>query len=332
MRWGVISTAAINDLVLPAFARSEHAELAAVASRDLDRARRYASEHDIPAAYGTYDEMLADESINCVYISLPNGLHGQWVQAALEAGKHVLCEKPLTPTADEAASLFELADQRGRLLMEAFMYRHHPQTLQAGALVREGAIGTPRVVRSWFHFTVEDPTVDVRYRKDLAGGALRDVGCYCVSLSNYLFDAAPAAVSAVATLAESGVDEQLAASMSYAGGGIATFDCGIQAPLHIGVAVLGTDGVLGIPTPWYPHLPPMKLLVTRGDVTEEIEASGDDSYFLEIENFIAAASGEAAARVTPEETLRNLDTIDRLVRAASLDQPPRAMADPELTT
>jgi D-xylose 1-dehydrogenase (NADP+, D-xylono-1,5-lactone-forming) len=332
MRWGVVSTAAINDLVLPAFARSERAELAAVASRDLDRARPYAAEHDIPAAYGSYGELLADETIDCVYISLPNGLHGEWTRAALKAGKHVLCEKPLTPTAQEASSLYELAEQRGRLLMEAFMYRHHPQTLQAGALVRDGAIGTPRVVRSWFHFTVQDPAVDVRYRKDLAGGALRDVGCYCVSLSNYLFEGAPAEVSSVATLAESGVDEQFAASMLYAGGGLATFDCGIQAPLHIGTAVLGTDGVLEIPTPWYPHLPPMKLLVKRGDVTQEIDAPGDDSYFLEIENFTAAASGEAAARVTPEETLRNLDTIDRLVRAATLDRPPRAMADPELTT
>jgi xylose dehydrogenase (NAD/NADP) len=331
MRWGVVSTAAINDLVLPAFERSERAELGAVASRDLERAQRYAAERSIPTAYGSYENLVADESIDCVYISLPNGLHAEWVRRALEAGKHVLCEKPLTPTAEEASSLFELAEAKGRLLMEAFMYRHHPQTLRAGELVRQGAIGVPRVVRSWFHFTVDDPEADVRYRKDLAGGALRDVGCYCVSFSNYMFDSAPDEVSAVAQLARSGVDEQFAASMSYLGGGVATFDCGIQAPLHIGVAVLGTDGVLAIPTPWYPHQPPMKLLLTRNGDTEEIETPGDDSYFLEIENFTAAASSDAAPRVTPAETLRTLDTIDRLAQAAGLDRP-RAQADPELAT
>jgi D-xylose 1-dehydrogenase (NADP+, D-xylono-1,5-lactone-forming) len=332
MRWGVVSTAAINDLVLPAFDRSEHAQLGAVASRDLDRARRYAAERGIATAYGSYGDLLADQSIDCVYISLPNGLHAEWARQALEAGKHVLCEKPLTPTAEEAASLFELAEQRGRLLMEAFMYRHHPQTLRAGELIRQGAVGDPRIVRSWFHFTVDDPAEDVRYRRDLAGGALRDVGCYCVSFSNYLFDGAPDEVSGVAHLAGSGVEEQFAASMSYPGGGLASFDCGIQAPLHIGLAVLGTEGVLEIPTPWYPHQPPMKLLLTRGGATEKIETPGDDSYFLEIENFTAAASGDAAARVTAAETLRTLDTIDRLVQAAGLESPPRAIADPELTT
>jgi D-xylose 1-dehydrogenase (NADP+, D-xylono-1,5-lactone-forming) len=216
--------------------------------------------------------------------------------------------------------------------MEAFMYRHHPQTLRAAELVHEGAIGAPQIVRSWFHFRVADPATDVRYRHDLAGGALRDVGCYCVSLSNYLFDAPPEEVSAAAAVAPSGVDERFAAWMSYAAGELASFDCGMQAPLDIGAAVLGSEGSLVIPTPWYPHKPPMRLLLTRNGGTEEIDTPGDDSYFLEIENFTAAASGDGSPRVSAAETLRNLKIIDRLADAAGLDRLPRAKADPELTT
>ena len=329
MRWGVVSTAAINDLVLPAFARSERAELLAVASRDLGRAQSYASERGIPRAYGSYEELLADDEADCLYISLPNGLHAEWTRRALEAGKHVLCEKPLTPTAEEAAALFALAETRGRLLMEAFMYRHHPQTLRAGELVREGAIGEPVIVRSWFHFEVEEPSKDVRYSADLAGGALRDVGCYCVSFSNHLLGGPPSEVSGVARMSESGVDQRFAGSMAYPDGALATFDCSIQAPLEFGLTVLGTEGEMHIPTPWYPHQPPMKLLLTRDGAVEEIATEGDDSYFLEIENFTAAASGDGEPRVTAAETLRTLDTIDRLVRAAGMDRPAGAGADAE---
>jgi D-xylose 1-dehydrogenase (NADP+, D-xylono-1,5-lactone-forming) len=332
MRWGVVSTAAINDLVLPGFARSERAELVAVASRDAERARRYAAAHGIQRAHGSYEELLADPEVDCLYISLPNGLHREWTRKALEAGKHVLCEKPLTITAAEAAGLFELAEERGLLLMEAFMYRHHPQTLRAVELVREGAIGEPAIVRSWFHFECEDPSTDVRYDADLGGGALRDVGCYCISFSNLLAGASPDVVSGVARMSDSGVDQRFAGSLAYPDGALATFDCSIQAPLEFGLTVLGTAGELHIPTPWYPHEPPMKVLITRGGEVEEIATEGDDSYFLEIENFTAAASGDGEPRVTAAETLRTLDTIDRLVRASGIDRSARAEADPELAT
>lgn len=332
MRWGVLSTAAINELVLPAFARSDRADLEAVASRDRGRADRYAIKHGIPRAHGSYEDLLADPNVDCVYISLPNGLHGEWTRRALEAGKHVLCEKPLTPSAQEAASLFALAEERGRLLMEAFMYRHHPQTLRAGALVREGVVGTPQIVRSWFHFTVENPDSDIRYSEELAGGALHDVGCYCISFSNYLLGAEPDQLAAVAHMSASGVDERFVGSMLYPGGAIATFDSGMQAPLDIGLTVLGSEGYLHIPTPWYPHHPPMKLILSRDGRTEEIPAQGGNPYFLEIENFTAAAAGDGKPRVTAAETLRNLQTIKRLRLAAGLDRQAHASADPEPAT
>jgi predicted dehydrogenase len=312
----VISTAAINDLVLPGFARSERADLVAVASRTEERAAAYAAEHGIPRGYGSYDGLLADDEVEAVYISLPNSLHGEWTRKALEAGKHVLCEKPLTPDAGEARDLFALAEEHSLLLMEAFMYRHHPQTHTARDLIRGGEIGEPLIVRSWFHFEVEDPSSDVRYRADLAGGALRDVGCYCVSFSNYLLEDAPSEVSAVAHWADSGVDQRFAASMSYESGALATFDCSIQAPLHIGLTVLGSRGALHIPTPWYPHEPPMRIVLHRGDATQQVAAEGDDSYLLEIENFTAAVAGDTEREVSAQETVRNLETIDRLIAAA----------------
>jgi D-xylose 1-dehydrogenase (NADP+, D-xylono-1,5-lactone-forming) len=330
VRWGVLSTAAINELVLPGFARSGRADLQAVASRTSERAESYARENGIPCAHGSYEELLADPQVDCLYISLPNALHGEWTKRALEAGKHVLCEKPLTPSAQEAASLFALAEERGLVLMEAFMYRHHPQTLRAEELVREGAVGTPEIVRSWFHFTVEDPGSDIRYSDELAGGALRDVGCYCISFANHLLGGEPHDVAAVAHLSESGVDEWFAGSMLYTGGAVATFDCGMQAPLDIGLTVLGSEGSLHIPTPWYPHQPPMKLVLTRDGEIEDVPAEGEDSYFLEIENLTAAAAGDSEPRVRPAETLRNLETIERLRLAAGLDR--RASADPEPAT
>jgi len=316
VHWGVISTAAINDLVLPGFARSERANLAAVASRSEERARAYAAEHEIPQGYGSYDELLADSRIEAVYISLPNGLHGEWTRKALEAGKHVLCEKPLTPDAAEARELFALADERSLLLMEAFMYRHHPQTHMAFDLIRGGEIGKPLIVRSWFHFEVEDPSRDVRYQPEQFGGALRDVGCYCVSFSNYLLGEGPAEVAAVAHMADSGVDQRFSGSMAYPNGALATFDCSIQAPLHIGLTVLGTRGALHIPTPWYPHEPPQRIALHRGDATQQVAAEGEDSYFLEVENFTAAVLGETEPEVSAQETVRNLETIDRLIAAA----------------
>ena len=319
MRWGVISTAAINDLVLPGFARSERADLVAVASRSEERAAAYAAEHEIPRGYGSYEELLGDDQSRG-RLHLPSQLPARRVDAQGVGGGQA---RSLREAADagrrpKRSDLFALAEERSLLLMEAFMYRHHPQTQWRRDLIRGGEIGEPLIVRSWFHFEVEDPATDVRYRADLAGGALRDVGCYCVSFCNYLLEAAPARVSSVAHWADSGVDQRFAASMAYENGALATFDCSIQAPLHIGLTVLGSRGALHIPTPWYPHEPPMRIVLNRGEATQQVAAEGEDSYFLEIENFTAAADGRRRTRgVGSGETVRNLQTIDRLIAAAA---------------
>jgi len=321
LRFGVLSTARILDELRPAFVSSSTAELAAIASRDAGRGSSYAAEHGIPTSYGSYEELLADDSLDCVYVPLPNSLHAEWVRAALEAGKHVLCEKPLTPTAAEAAELFELAEHRGLVLMEAFMYRHHPKARILREVVTDGRIGTPVLARMKFHFECPDPATDIRFRPEMAGGALRDVGCYCVSLANFLADAAPAQVGASARYAASGVDEVFAGTMRFDDGMVAAFDCGMIGPPEVGVEVVGTTGRAEVEMPWYAHLEPLSVRLDTGAGSEELAAPGPNAYQLEIENFCAAVRGEAEAAISPEETLRNLETLERLLAAATTDRP-----------
>jgi predicted dehydrogenase len=317
LRWGILSTARIVEELLPGFAASESAELLAVASRDAARAESFAGEAGIPRSYGSYAELLADEEIDCVYVPLPNGMHAEWTRAALAAGKHVLCEKPLTPTAEEARALFEAAEESGLVLMEAFMYRHHPKTRALREIAGSGRVGEPRVLRTKFHFTVEDPATDIRYDAELSGGALRDVGCYCVSLSNYLAGSAPEEIGASARMADSGVDETFSATMRYPSGLLAVFDCGMASPLDVGVELLGTEGRAVIEMPWYAHREPLSITVVDADGESVEPALGGNAYQLEIENFCAAVRGDESAEISREETLRNLETIERLLAVAS---------------
>ncbi len=325
LRWGVVSTARINDELVPCFGASETSELVAVASRSLGSAEEWAARHDIPMAYGGYQDMLDDESIECVYISLPNALHAEWTRAALEAGKHVLCEKPLTPTAAEAAELFELAAGRGLVLVEAFMYRHHPQTLKCAELVREGVLGELRFVRCSFYFRVDDPTTDIRYRADLAGGALRDVGSYCVSFANLLAGGQPSEVAGVASLTSSGVDERFFGTLAYANGAVAQFDCGMDTSLHVGVTVLGSSGSFEVANPWYADIPgpwlprptPMSIRLNVGGDVTEFSTHARNAYLEEIDCFARVVRGRGAVIVSPEETIRNLTTIERLLERAT---------------
>ncbi|MDE3024643.1 MAG: Gfo/Idh/MocA family oxidoreductase, partial [Acidobacteriota bacterium] len=185
VKWGIVSTADINRKLIPGAHASEKVDLVGVASRDQARADAYAREWEIPRAYGSYAALLADPDIEAVYISLPNTLHVEWSIKALEAGKHVLCEKPFSRIPAEVEAAFDVAEREGRLLMEAFMYRHNPQTKTLVDLVSSGAIGELRLVRSTFSYSLYDEA-NIRLRTDVDGGALMDVGCYCVSASRLL--------------------------------------------------------------------------------------------------------------------------------------------------
>ena len=180
MRWGIISTANINRLVIPPARASPKVDLVGVASRDQGRAEAYAAKWEIPRAYGSYEALLADDEIEAVYISLPNNLHCEWSIRSVEAGKHVLCEKPMSKRAADVEEAFDAAERAGRILSEAFMYRHNPQTKRLQQLLHDGAVGAVQVIRSCFSFALHDPD-NIRLRTDLDGGSLMDVGCYCVS-------------------------------------------------------------------------------------------------------------------------------------------------------
>jgi D-xylose 1-dehydrogenase (NADP+, D-xylono-1,5-lactone-forming) len=318
LRWGILSTARINDEVIPAFEKLSNASLDAVASRNKDRAESYAREKGIPKSYGSYEDLLADEDIDCVYISLPNSLHAFWAESALNAGKHVLCEKPLAPTAPEAAHLFEIAKSNDRLLMEAFMYRHHPQTALVKDLIVQGSIGRLQVIRMSFNFKTSDPASDIRYSAELAGGALLDVGSYCVSFSTFVMDSSPIETKGLARIASSGVEEGFVGEMAFDDNVIAVFDCSLYTPLDIGLTAVGEDGVLHVPTPWYPHKPPQQIRIETESGTETIDCPGENAYLLEIDNVCRAVLGEGELTVSAAETMRNLETLDRLAGSAGL--------------
>jgi xylose dehydrogenase (NAD/NADP) len=315
----MISTAGIGAELVPAFHRAEANELIAVASRDHERARSYAQHHGIPRSYAGYDSLLEDDELDAVYIALPNALHGEWILASLEAGKHVLCEKPLTPTSAEAAELFDLAASRELVLAEAFMYRHHPKTLRVREMLRDGLIGELQTIRCSFSFRVADPKSDIRYSAELAGGALRDVGCYCVSYSTFAADAEPEYVHGYAPQAETDVDERFYATLAFSAGAVAQFDCGLNIPLNLGATLIGADGVIDVPMPWYAHLDPLSVYLHQGGDVTEIPTPGENAYLLEIEDFAATIRGEREQLIAPAETVRNLRVIERLRASAGLD-------------
>src|SRR5882724_7871251 len=224
VKWGIISTADINRKVIPGAKASPKVELVAVASRDQARADEYAKTWEIERAYGSYDALLADPEIEAVYISLPNTMHCAWSIRALEAGKHVLCEKPMSRHTDEVEAAFAAAERAGLFLSEAFMYRHNPQTKKVRALLDEGAIGELRLVRSTFSYSLYDKE-NIRLRTEVEGGALMDVGCYNVSGSR-LFGGEPERVWGEAWFGPTGTDWVFTATMRFPGDVIATFDCG----------------------------------------------------------------------------------------------------------
>ena len=310
VRWGFLSTADINDKLLPGANASPDLDVIAVASRELERARAYADERGIERAYGSYDELLADPEIDAVYISLPNSMHVEWSIRALEAGKHVLCEKPLSRNPDDVERAFDAAEQAGRLLMEAFMYRHNPQTKRLVELVEGGAIGRLRLVRAAFSFPLAD-TRNVRLNADLEGGGLMDVGCYCVSGAR-LLAGEPESVFGEQVAAQSGVDELFTGTLRFPGGVLAEIDCGL-------VLLRFTNPQCRLPSqriddPWHCREPVLE--VRREDGTERIELEPVDSYRLQLENMSAAVRGESEPLLGREDALGQARAIEALYRSA----------------
>ena len=315
VRWGILSTAHINDSVLAGVSGSAAVEVLAVASRSLERAEAFASAREIPRAHGSYEDLLADPDLDAVYVPLPNGLHVPWTLAALEAGKHVLCEKPLSPRPEEVERCFDVAERAGRVLSEGFMWRHHPQAHRLTSLVREGTIGELRLVRAAFSFSL-GRSHDARWDPKLDGGALLDVGCYCVSGARLLAGAEPERVAGEAVLTESGVDARFAGTLRFPGDVLATFDCGFDLAPRGELEAIGSEGSLFLGDPWHSRSPQIARRGADGSV-EVVEVERADPYRLEFEDVSAAIRGERAPRLGRADAVGQSRALAALLRSAS---------------
>ena len=317
VRWGIVSTADINRKVIPGAKASPKVELVGVASRTQERADQYASWWEIPQAYGSYEALLADEDIEAVYISLPNTLHCAWSIKAIEAGKHVLCEKPLSRHPEEVATAFDAADRAGRVLSEAFMWRHNPQTARLKELVGQGAIGELRLVRSVFSYSLYDES-NIRLQPDVEGGGLMDVGCYNVSGSRFLAGE-PERVFGEAWYGPTGTDWVFAGTMRFPGDVIATFDCGTALTNRDELEAIGSEGSLFLDDPWH-CLSPMIELRRDGEI-EEIQIEHQDSYRLELENVSDVIRGSGELLLARDDAMAQARVLEALHESATTSTP-----------
>jgi predicted dehydrogenase len=317
VNWGILSTARIDELVLAGARQSDRVRIVAVASREQGRAEAYAREHGLERAHGSYDALLADPDIEAVYVSLPNAFHVEWSIRALQAGKHVLCEKPLTLHPQEAVQAFEVADQERRLLMEAFMWAHAPQIRLVRELVDAGAIGELRLIRSAHAFTAGDPR-DIRLLTELDGGSLMDVGCYCVHAARF-FAGEPERVYAEPVRNAAGLDVRLAGTMRFPGGVVSHFDSGLDVPVREELELVGAEASLYLPDPWHAFSPRLEL--RREGRVEEVAVEAADPYGLELDNLSAAIRGEAEPLLGRTDAVAQARALDALFRSAELGTP-----------
>jgi predicted dehydrogenase len=321
VRWGLLSTAGIGRVVVAATRGAKRAAFVAVASRDGAKARRFADEVGLANSYGSYEEMLARDDVDAVYVALPISLHTEWTIAALRAGKHVLCEKPFAVTATAAASCFDAAEAAGRICVEGFMYRHHPQTVLTRRLISGGAIGRPALLRS--SLTVTVPPGDIRRSASLAGGALLDLGCYCVSASRLLGGTpervfAEQAADTVADRSGRPVDLRITGALRMPGDVLAQFDAGLDLPRRDELEIVGTEGRITVPDPWLCCRGFVEL--TDADGTRRVPVGDPDPYGIEFETVSAAIADGSELEFGRRDAVEQAATLEALRRSAEQGQ------------
>jgi predicted dehydrogenase len=319
VRWGVLSTANIGvTKVLPAMQRGTLCEVTAIASRELAKAQATAKQLGIPKAYGSYEELLADPKIDAIYNPLPNHLHVPWSIKAIEAGKHVLCEKPIALTTAEAQRLADTARQHPQLkVMEAFMYRHHPQWQRARQIVSAGGIGALRTIQSMFSYYNDDPG-NIRNQADIGGGGLMDIGCYNISISRFIFDAEPQRVCGIVEYDPQLKTDRLASGMLDFGRGTATFTCSTQLAPYQRVNIFGDSGRIEIEIPFNaPPDRPCKIWHQHAGGTEEIVFDVCDQYTLQGDALARAILDDTPVPTPIEDAVANMAVIEALVRSSN---------------
>lgn len=318
VRWGIISTADIGtEQVIPAMQQGEFCEVTAIASSSLEKAKATASRLGIPKAYGSYEELLADSEIDAIYNPLPNHLHVTWSLKALEAGKHVLCEKPLAPTFAEAQTLVDAAKRFPHLkVMEAFMYRHHPQWQQARHMVQDGKIGTLRTVQAFFSYYLDNPD-NIRNQVSAGGGGMLDIGCYTVSLARFLFDAEPQRVLGIVEYDPDLKVDRLASAILDFGRGTSTFTCGTQLASYQRVQIFGTSGRIEIEIPFNaPKDQPCRVFYQSIGPVEEITIPTCNQYTIQGDLFAQAILHNTPVPTPLEDALANLRVIEAVFQSS----------------
>ncbi len=325
LRWGILGCARITRRgLIPGIRGSNSGTLQALASRETATVRAWADEFQVPRAHGNYQALIDDPEVDAIYIPLPNELHRSWVVAAADAGKHILCEKPMALDAREAAAMVEYCRTRGVILMEAFMWRHQPRTLEIRRMIREGAIGELRLIRSSFSFPISSG--DWRLDPARGGGALWDVGCYGISTARLFAGAEPTAVRALAHFGPTGVDLTLTGLLEFPGDLIGVIDCSFEQPFRCTYELVGTGGSIEVPDAYLPPAdgPPIARLRSFGsapdsgpdaDVVRTLTFESVNQYSAMVDAF--AKSVEAGAPVDPaEDGLAQMTALDRLLQAA----------------
>jgi predicted dehydrogenase len=327
LRWGILGTGNIARQFATGLNAARRGRPAAVGSRSAQSAREFAQAFGIARSYGSYDELVRDGDVDVVYVSLPNSLHCEWTLAALQRGKHVLCEKPLALDAAQSRRMFDAARDCGKTLMEAFMYRCHPQTAAVLEAVRGGAIGQVRMIRTSFCYKARKIEGNVRFDRALGGGALMDIGCYCISFTTLLAGAQPQSIQVTARMHSTGVDELAAGTMTFADGIIASFVCGMSVHADNTAYVCGSDGYIEIPVPWKPPSEQAQFTITRsipprmddpraahGPPPRDVRRvdAGGDLYGMEADDFAATILDGRPPRIGREESLGNMQVLDEM--------------------
>jgi predicted dehydrogenase len=317
LRWGVIGTAGIAvRSVIPGFQQSETAEVTAIASRERSKAEETAAKLQIPKAYGSYEEIISDPDIDAIYIPLPNHLHMEWSIRAMEAGKHVLCEKPIALNAAEAQRMADVSRKTGVHLAEAFMYRHHPRYERIAEIIKSGEIGELRGIHGTFTFNSAGSQGNVRFRKEWGGGSIYDVGCYPISAARMLLGAEPEAATVHALLSpeHDHVDMMASGIIEFPGSVALTFDCGMWAAFRNTLEVLGTEGRIEVPSAFIGN---PNFYVDTKDGRREEEQPELNQYSLQADSFARTVWGERQERFTPEDAVANMKIIDACLESAN---------------
>jgi len=316
IRWGLLSTARINRKLIPAIRSSKHGELVAVASRSLESANTYANEWNIPIAFGSYTEMLDSGEIDVVYIGLPNHLHAEWSVYAMQAGLHVLCEKPLTISLEDADAMISASSHYHKYLAEAFMYRHNPQTKIAKGWVKDGRLGDVIAMSGVFTFALKRKS-DIRLISEYGGGSLWDVGVYPLSYAQYLMEEIPQWVFADQWIGEEGVDKHFSAHMHYKGGVTMQFSSGFEVPFHTYFEIIGTEGRLTMTRPFVELEQSRMIFYPTDGKPSVIEVPVSDLYLGEVEDMHTSILDNTQPLISLQESRGHIQTVLALYQSAA---------------